>query len=533
MPLVNTLACTRRSAFERRSPTSEIGLGDYLDVAYSVLVDVGGTELPLILDTGSADLWTLSRKAPLPTGLPYYMDTAFQVVGVAANILYGDSRTGTQARGPIGYDSARITEFSLQSQYFALVSSTNTSVTLTGSSGILGLGFPLNSVIWNTLVNARYSSQRRTTRFSNTSNGNGSNLATRVFPDLSFVVPPLEGKKDSLLRAIDSQDAVVAPTVEQVLETFSLYGPPVSRLSATGSLSAPMFSVSLQRDTFEIGGNAGSLTLGALPHGVNESGVMWVNVRLYSPEQGGLAAPAASPHELYPLAWEIPVDDVYLDGQKLPRSNLSSSTLALTALIDTGSSLVRGPQDVLSAIYTILGSDTYPCAHAHTLAFSVGGRLFPVDPRDFGSQTYDDTPTICTPNLAPADTPAGGFLYSWSLGDPFLKGVLAAFYYGNLTYPSRDPPRVGLLSTVPTDADAHLVNAVDDATAAHVMLPATMEPAPPGMSNASTTDAQGVPQAAPGGRNQPLASAATKRPPPPLMLAIIFSMWAVWALLLS
>ena len=34
-----------------------------------------------------------------------------------------------------------------------------------------------------------------------------------------------------------------------------------------------------------------------------------------------------------------------------------------------------------------------------------------------------------------------------------LSSVLSTFYYGNLTYPSRGPPKLGFLSTVPPDAD--------------------------------------------------------------------------------
>lgn len=30
--------------------------------------------------------------------------------------------------------------------------------------------------------------------------------------------------------------------------------------------------------------------------------------------------------------------------------------------------------------------------------------------------------------------------------------VMASYYFGNLSYPSRDPPRLGLLSTVPENA---------------------------------------------------------------------------------
>ena len=78
------------------------------------------------------------------------------------------------------------------------------------------------------------------------------------------------------------------------------------------------------------------------------------------------------------------------------------------------------------------GPVLYPCANAHALSFEFGppGRRkrFDVDPRDFGTPVHDvgeDNGEIvwCIPNLAPTDPPRrGGFLNSWSLGDPFLKG---------------------------------------------------------------------------------------------------------------
>ena len=42
----------------------------------------------------------------------------------------------------------------------------------------------------------------------------------------------------------------------------------------------------------------------------------------------------------------------------------------------------------------------------------------------------------------------------------WLDSVLAAFYFGNITYPSHDPPKMGFLSTVPQDAASQLVSAV-------------------------------------------------------------------------
>lgn len=42
--------------------------------------------------------------------------------------------------------------------------------------------------------------------------------------------------------------------------------------------------------------------------------------------------------------------------------------------------------------------------------------------------------------------------------------VIAAFHYGNITYPSRDPPRIGFVSTVPPDADQKLKVAFSEAS---------------------------------------------------------------------
>ena len=43
--------------------------------------------------------------------------------------------------------------------------------------------------------------------------------------------------------------------------------------------------------------------------------------------------------------------------------------------------------------------------------------------------------------------------------------VFVAFHYGNLTHPSQDQPRIGLLSTVPSDAAQLLQASVQFANA--------------------------------------------------------------------
>lgn len=315
-------------------------------------------------------------------------------------------------------------------------------------------------------------------------------FGTRIFPDLSNIrARHTLGTRGTLSRSS-------SPNVGDALASFATNGPLLSRLILTGALSSPIFAISLQRDTVDIGGNQGILSIGELPAGIAAENLTWVPLRGYTVAEGGLPAPDDSPNEVYPIAWEVAVDDVYFDGRKLPRSALATSNITLSALLDTGNSLIRGPRDVLDAIVAQLGGDSYDCAEAHTLAFQIGGNLYPVDPRDFGSQTFEDTVSLCTPNLAATDPPGLGFLYSWSIGDPFLKSVFVAFYYGNLTHPSQDHPRVGLLSTVPSDAAQRLQAAVQLANATHGgNFPVTSEAAPSDVPPSSGADVAGVPQA--------------------------------------
>jgi len=76
-----------------------------------------------------------------------------------------------------------------------------------------------------------------------------------------------------------------------------------------------------------------------------------------------------------------------------------------------------------------------------------------------------------------------------------LKSVLVAYYYGNITNPSQDPPKVGLLSTVPSDVANQLQQAIQDVLASGGQFPTVAEPAPTGTAISSRTAVNGVPQA--------------------------------------
>lgn len=55
--------------------------------------------------------------------------------------------------------------------------------------------------------------------------------------------------------------------------------------------------LSIKRDTME-GEEAGHLTLGKLPDGIDNSSLTWVPVRLYTAEDGGMGPPSFAPGEV-------------------------------------------------------------------------------------------------------------------------------------------------------------------------------------------------------------------------------------------
>ncbi|KAJ4480702.1 aspartic peptidase domain-containing protein [Lentinula edodes] len=385
----------------------------------------------------------------------------------------------------------------------------------------------------------------------------------RTFPDLSKYGGTSEDQQEQDANNQDNQDNIQSkknnrrhsstapsPWTPRLLAAFNVSGPPIWRIvtGAPGQQqnqsqditnTRPMFSVSLQRVTntgdsygngdifrpgygvdLELGGEAvaprkflpgesiispnhitpGLLTIGGLPPNLTDADLTWALVRRYTVPQGGLKGGIGAEDEVYPITWEIPIDGVYLDGSRIPDpAELESGDIGVTALIDTGNSLIRGPPDVVEYIMDVIrredASSSRPstdtstsCTAPHTLSFQIGGRMFPVEWRDLvwveeeededGDLQEEDSEyendekaeedkvngsrkRQCYLNLAPTDVPSipttttrgegggGGYLYSWSLGDPFLKNVIAAFYYGDTVHPSWDPPRIGFISTAP------------------------------------------------------------------------------------
>ncbi|EDR10123.1 uncharacterized protein LACBIDRAFT_318129 [Laccaria bicolor S238N-H82] len=505
LPIVRQVP-TETSKLRRRGLTSAIGLGDFVDL-YNVLISIGGTTTPLLLDTGSSDLWVVSDDCTqgCSSSQSAYPHASLQYSGADGDLWYGDSNTITHASGKIGKDTVTLAGLTLQDQYFIAVNRTNVTLGETGSSGIFGLGFPVISDVAFRLWNQSRSSisTKRQVTEDNPIPPSNIKLGSRILPSFNFrriEFPILSDYFSSpgKQRRQTLASGNVSSSAASIFHALSVFGPLLTRFVAAAQLTLPMFTVTLQRDAIQVGGNVGMLSIGEMPSGVSEHNLTWVPIRAYPYL---LPAPTDSPNEMYPLTWEIPLDDVYLDGVKLPRSTLSSPFITLSALVDSGNSILRGPADVVRNIQSKLGiNGRFRCSEPHTIAFSIGGQLFPVDPRDFIQQVFENDVAMCTSMLAPTDPPAlGRVQFSWSLGDPFLKSVLAAFYYGNITHPSHDPPKMGFLSTVPQDAASQLVSAVA-AVKTGDNFPYISEVAPSGTFKPAGTASNGVPLATATGR---------------------------------
>jgi hypothetical protein len=122
------------------------------------------------------------------------------------------------------------------------------------------------------------------------SNGPPTKRDRPAFPSFDFLLAPLH-------HHVRRQEPPLLSSAE-VIASFSTYGPFLSRLISQNTLASPMFTTTLQRDTTEIGGNVGLLSLGELPDGIRSDSLTWVPLRAYAPQEGGLPPAPEAPNEV-------------------------------------------------------------------------------------------------------------------------------------------------------------------------------------------------------------------------------------------
>lgn len=117
------------------------------------------------------------------------------------------------------------------------------------------------------------------------------NYANRWF-DKSILGISSSRHTDPLYQSMPQQKRHTM-TSSAIISSFGVSGPFFARLVSLGGLALPMFVIALQRDTVEIGGNEGMLSIGGLPPGVQNESLTWVPVRKYTLQQDGLTQDAS------------------------------------------------------------------------------------------------------------------------------------------------------------------------------------------------------------------------------------------------
>ncbi|KAF8074696.1 aspartic peptidase A1 [Lyophyllum atratum] len=136
--------------------------------------------------------------------------------------------------------------------------------------------------------------------------------------------------------------------------------------------------------------------------------------------------------------WILPLTSLTTQGNSV---DVPSGREAYAA-IDTGTTLIGGPQDVVTEFYSKIpgaapgtgnfeGYFTYPCSTVVNATMAFGGRSWPISETDFKLTQLSQRQCLGAVFILTTGRSAP----TWIVGDTFLKNVYSAFRY--------DPPSVG------------------------------------------------------------------------------------------
>ncbi|KZO98860.1 acid protease [Calocera viscosa TUFC12733] len=166
--------------------------------------------------------------------------------------------------------------------------------------------------------------------------------------------------------------------------------------------------------------------------------------------------------------WTLAMSSLKVNGASL---NLGSES---QAIIDTGTSLMGGPQDLVTSIFNSIpgsapgtgqleGLYTYPCSPTVTISVNFGGQDWQISSDDF--QIGQTSASTCVGALMAISL--GNGAPSWILGDTFLKNVYSVFDYSpaqvgfaQLSTAAIDMNPEGLQGASPSGAVATATNSI-------------------------------------------------------------------------
>lgn len=126
---------------------------------------------------------------------------------------------------------------------------------------------------------------------------------------------------------------------------------------------------------------------------------------------------------------------VTLGGLSANNDSISLGT-SNKAAIDTGTTLIGGPDSVVSSFYSKIagsapmsGSEgyyTYPCNSDVSVTMTFGNQQYSLNSADFEAGTVDSSGTSCLGALFELGATSSSTL-NWIIGDAFLKNVYSIF----------------------------------------------------------------------------------------------------------
>ncbi|WVW78445.1 hypothetical protein I302_100399 [Kwoniella bestiolae CBS 10118] len=261
-------------------------------------------------------------------------------------------------------------------------------------------------------------------------------------------------------------------------------------LAKSSSWSDPLFAFHLARYRNVAGASSVEADGGVATFGFLDSS-------LYS---GDVTYVSVSGNAQY---WQIPMASMTMQGKTV---SLGSSNMAA---IDTGTTLIGGPESIIQAIYAnIPGSQrmtgsyapyfAYPCSTNVNFEITFGGFTIKITDQDFNLGRYTSDQTMCT-GAAYVQSLSSSSPVQWIVGDAAIKNTYTVFRY--------EPAAVGFanLAGAVTSSEAAASTTIPDASA----IAATSAVASTTRSSSSASTTSGSASAS---QTQASASASAESP---------------------